>query len=156
MGGRGLVATDSTSDRDLARVFFTNGGGFLPPGDPSDVRDGRETCYATAIAVELVLKAFLLTQGWSDDRCRREIRHDLEKGLACAREAGPETPPSELGYVIGVLNAYYPNHTFDRFVAPAGDEAFPVRARSVIADLFDRVRPHVEVSGGPLFRTDCG
>jgi hypothetical protein len=99
-------------------------------------------------SAELVLKAFLLTQGWTDDRCWREIRHDLEKALACAQAAGLEKAPSELGYVIGVLNAYYPNHAFDRFVAPAGDEAFPERARSVIADLFDRVRPYVEVSGG--------
>jgi hypothetical protein len=149
VGGRGLVATNSEIDRDLAQVFFANGEGFLPPGDPSDMRDGRETCYATAIAAELVLKAFLLTQGWSDDRCRREIRHDLVKGLAGALAAGLANPPSELGYVIGVLNAYYPNHAFDRFVAPAGDEAFPVRARSVIAGLFDKARPYVEVSGGP-------
>lgn len=144
-----MVAAVSEPDRDLADLFFANGEGFLPLGDPADVRDGRETCYATAIAAELVLKAFLLTQGWSDDRCRREIRHDLEKGLACARAAGLQNPSSELGYVIGVLNAYYPNHTFDRFVAPAGDEAFPARARLVIADLFDRVRPHIEFSGGP-------
>lgn len=144
-----MAAADSEPDRDLAELFFANGEGFLPLGNPADVRDVRETCYATAIAAELVLKAFLLTQGWSDDRCRREIHHDLEKGLACARAAGLESPPSELGYVTGVLNAHYPNHTFDRFVAPAGDEAFPVRARSIIADLFDRVRPHVEVPGGP-------
>lgn len=148
MGGRGLVANDSEIDRDLAQVFFANGEGFLRPGDPSVMRDGREACYATAIAVELVLKAFLLAQGWTDDRCRREIRHDLEKGLASAQAAGLDKTPSELGYVIGVLNAYYPNHAFDRFAAPAGDEAFPARARSIIADLFDRVRPYVEVSGG--------
>lgn len=132
----------------MAKVFFANGEGFLPQGDPADVRDGREICYATAIAAELALKAFLITQGWSDDRCRREIRHDLVKGLAFAQAAGLEKTRSELGDVIGVLNAYYPNHAFDRFVAAAGDEAFPARACSVIADLFDRVRPYVEVSGG--------
>ncbi|MCA0276201.1 MAG: hypothetical protein LCH86_09365 [Proteobacteria bacterium] len=148
MGGRGLVATDTGIDRELAQVFFANGEGFLPSAALADRGDARETCYAIAIASELVLKAFLVAQGWSDDRCRREIRHDLEKGLACALAAGLEKTPSELGYVIGVLNAYYPNHAFDRFVASAGDEAFPVRARSVIAGLFGRVRPHVEVSGG--------
>jgi hypothetical protein len=143
-----VVAIDGEIDRGLAQVFFANGEGFLPQNDPSDARDGRETCYATGIAAELALKEFLLTQGWTDDRCRREIRHDLEKALACAQAAGLEKVPSELGYVIGVLNAYYPNHAFDRFAAPAGDEAFPTRARSVIADLFDRVRPYVEVAGG--------
>ena len=143
-----MVAADSEVDGDLAQVFFSNGEGFLPRNDPSDARDGREICYATAIAAELALKAFLLTQGWTDDRCRREIRHDLEKALTCAQAAGLEKAPSESGYVIGVLNAYYPNHAFDRFVAPAGDEAFPARARSVIAELFERVKPYVEVSGG--------
>ncbi len=148
MGGRGLVRADSERDRDLAKVFFANGEGFLPQGDPGDVRDGRDICYATAIAAELVLKAFLFTQGWTDDRCRREIRHDLERGLASALAAGLEKTPGELGYVIGVLNIYYPNHAFGRFVASAGDETFPARARSVIADLFDVVRAYVEVSGG--------
>lgn len=149
MGGRGLVAIDSELDRDLAQVFFANGEGFLPPGDPSDVRDGRETCHATAIAAELVLKAFLLTQGWNDDQCRREIRHDLEKGLERALAAGLEKTPTELRYVIGVLNAYYPNHAFDQFVVPADDEAYPARARSVIAELFSSVRPYVKVLRGP-------
>ena len=148
MGGRGLVANDGEIDRELVQLFLANGEGFLPPGGPSDMRDGRDTCYATAIAAELVLKAFLLSQGWTDDRCRREIRHDLEKALTCGLAARLEKTPSELGYVIGVLNAYYPNHAFGRFVDPAGDEAFPARARSVIAELFDRVRPYVEVSGG--------
>jgi len=149
VGGRGLVAADTEIESRLAQVFFANGEGFLPQDNPGDARDGREICYATAIAAELVFKAFLLTQGWNDDRCRREIRHDLAKGLACTRAAGLENPPNELGYVIDVLNAYYPNHAFDSFVAPAGDEAFPARARSIVAELFERVRPHVEVSGGP-------
>lgn len=149
MGGGGLVETHNDEvASDLANVFFANGEGFLPSGSSADSRDGRETCYATAIASELVLKAFLLTRGWNDDRCRREIHHDLEKGLACAQEAGLTKAPNELGYVIGVLNSYYPKHAFDRFAAPAGDVAFPALARSVIADLFDVVRPYVKVSGG--------
>lgn len=132
----------------MAGVFFANGEEFLPSEVFVGKIDDRDLCYATAIAGELVLKAFLLTRGWSDDRCRREIRHDLEKGLAYVELAGLKNIPSELGYVIGVLNAYYPKHACDRFTSPIGDTGFPARARSVIADLFTLVRPHVEASGG--------
>ncbi|WP_303703188.1 hypothetical protein [Brevundimonas naejangsanensis] len=133
----------SGGDRDLAQVFFANGEGFLPRDHPADPRDGRDICYATAIAAELAPKAFLLSQGWDDDRCRREVRHDLETGLLCARAEGLDAPRA-LDDVLGVLNIYYPKHAFDRFVLPAGDETFPTTSRIVVADLFDRVRPHVE------------
>lgn len=143
MGGGGLVALAGEIDRELVAVLFANGEGFLPSAAAAEGIDAGETCYSIAIATELVLKAFLVAKGWSDDRCRRDVRHDLEKALAFAQAMGLEAMPDELGYVIGVLNAYYPKHAFDRFVAPADDEAFPARARSVVAGLFDAVRPHV-------------
>lgn len=146
MGSRGLVAAGDI-DRELAATFFANGEGFLPSAASTDRGDAREICYAIAIAAELALKAFLVAQGWSDDRCRRDVRHDLEKALASAKEAGLKAA-AELDGVICVLNAYYPSHTFDRFVVPAGDKAFPAKARSIVADLFEGVRPQVEPSGG--------
>ena len=146
MGSRGLVAARDI-DRHLAAVFFANGEGFLPGDVSGDRGDAREICYAIAIATELALKAFLVAQGWSDDRCRRDVRHDLEKALAFARAAGLKVAPG-LDGAIAVLNAYYPKHAFDRFVVPAGDEAFPARARAIVADLFASVRPQVEASGG--------
>ncbi|MBO9378801.1 hypothetical protein GG804_18705 [Sphingomonas histidinilytica] len=148
MGSGGLVATDVIARRELAAVFFANGEGFLP-SDAGDNRiDGREVCYGSVIAAELVLKAYLLAKGWSDDRCRRDIRHDLDQALASARAAGLEATSPDLDGVIGVLNIYYPKHAFDRFVSPAGCEAFPTKARAIIASLFDLVRPHIEASGG--------
>lgn len=50
--------------------------------------------------------------------------------------------------IATVLNAYYPTHAFDSFVVPDGDAAFPARARAIVCDLFERVRPQVEASGG--------
>ncbi|HEY9579555.1 MAG TPA: hypothetical protein VIR65_06780 [Rhizorhapis sp.] len=147
MGGGGLVATADIVPRELAAVFFANGDGFLP-SDAADNRiDGREVCYGSAIAAELVLKAYLLAKGWSDDRCRRDIRHDLEQALASARAAGLDAASPDLDGVIGVLNIYYPKHAFDRFVPPAGCKAFPTKARTIVASLFDIVRPHIEASG---------
>src|SRR3546814_21052129 len=128
--------------RVLAAVVFANGDGFLP-SDAADNRiDGREVCYGSAIAAELVLKAYLLAKGWSDDRCRRDIRHDLEQALASARAAGLDAASPDLDGVIGVLTIYYPKHAFDRFVPPAGCKAFPTKARTIVASLFDIFRHH--------------
>lgn len=112
-----------------------------------DRSNAREICYAIAVATELVLKAFLVAQGWSDDRCRRDVRHDLEKALAYAAAAGLKAVAG-LDGIVTVLNAYYPKHAFDSFVVPANVAAFPARARATVADLIERVRPQVEVSGG--------
>src|SRR3546814_2394242 len=88
--------------RVLAAVVFANGDGFLP-SDAADNRiDGREVCYGSAIAAELVLKAYLLAKGWSDDRCRRDIRHDLEQALASARAAGLDAASPDL---VGVIRS---------------------------------------------------
>src|SRR3546814_17425001 len=74
VGGGGLVATADIVPRELAAVFFANGDGFLP-SDAADNRiDGREVCYGTTIAAELVLKAYLITKGWRDASCSRAIR----------------------------------------------------------------------------------
>ncbi len=139
--------TGNVIDRELAAMFFANGEGFLPDRDAVDRGDAREICYTTAIATELVLKAFLVAQGWSDDRCRREVRHDLEKALTIASSAGLKAPAGLAG-IVTVLNAYYPKHAFLSFVVPTGDASFPERARTIVADLFERVRSQVEASGG--------
>jgi hypothetical protein len=146
MGGGGLVAA-SDIDRELAATFLANGEGFLSCADTANRGDAREICYAIAIATELALKAFLVAHGWSDDRCRRDVRHDLEKALAFGKASGLKVVAG-LDSVVRVLNAYYPKHAFDSFVVPDGDAAFPAKARAIVADLFERVRPQVEASGG--------
>ena len=143
MGGGGLVGTREGIER--ARALFANGEGFLPSTAQAENGDPRHTCYMTAIAAELGLKAYVSSQGWSDDRCRRDIRHDLESGLAHARAAGLVVRNDALADAVAVLNAYYPRHAFDRF---DGDLAFASKARTAVAGLFDAVRPYVESSGG--------
>ncbi|MFW2829811.1 hypothetical protein [Sphingomonas sp. ID0503] len=91
-------------DSELAATFLANGEGFLPGADTADRGDAREICYAIAIAIELALKAFLVAQGWSDDRCRNKVRHDLEKALAFAKAEGLKAT-AELESTVSVLNA---------------------------------------------------
>ena len=143
MGGGGLVV--AREDIVRARGLLANGEEFLPSPAQAENGDPRDTCYKIAIAAELGLKAYLSSQGWSDDRCRRDIRHDLENGLARAREAGLDGASDELAAVLAVLNVYYPHHAFDRF---DGDPAFASKAHTAVAGLFDAVRSYVEASGG--------
>lgn len=57
--------------------------------------------------LELVLKAALQGQGWTDDRCRLEIRHDLEKALDAVEKAGLARPRREARDVVGWLSEGY-------------------------------------------------
>ena len=143
MGGGGLVV--AREDIVRARGLLANGEEFLPSPAQAENGDPRDTCYMTAIAAELGLKAYLSSQGWSDARCRQDIRHDLEKGLSHADKSGMVGTGDDLGVVIAVLNAYYQCHAFDRFDS---DPAFASQARAEVARLLDVVRPYVEASGG--------
>ena len=143
MGGGGLVVAREEIER--ARAVLANGEAFLPSPARAETGEPRDSCYMTAIAAELGLKAYLSSQGWSDDRYRRDVRHDLEKGLAHAGKSGMVGTGDELADVIAVLNAYYPRHAFDRF---DGDQVFASKARAAVAGLFDAVRPYAEASGG--------
>jgi hypothetical protein len=49
---------------------------------------GQIVLQSLGNAIELSLKSILQTHGWSDDRCWREIRHDLVKALAAAEDLG--------------------------------------------------------------------
>lgn len=119
-------------------MFFRNGNVFLASAARANRRNVRETYYALAIATELVLKAFLVAHGWSDDRCRREVRHDLAIALGFAKAVGLDTPLA-LDGVVEVLNAFYPNHAFDQFVVPPGKDSFPAIARAMVAGLIEKV-----------------
>ncbi|MDQ7813984.1 hypothetical protein [Brevundimonas sp.] len=57
--------------------------------------------------LELVLKAALQSQGWNDDRCRREIRHDLLKALDAVEKTVLARPRREARAVVGWLSQGY-------------------------------------------------
>lgn len=127
-----------------ARGLLANGEEFAVAGTGGERRSPRHLLHdrdrrrAWAEGVSS-------SQGWSDDRCRQDIRHDLEKGLSHADKSGMVGTGDDLGDVIAVLNAYYQCHAFDRFDS---DPAFASKARAEVARLLDVVRPYVEASGG--------
>lgn len=61
-------------------------------------------------AVELALKAFLLWSGWSDDRCRLEVRHDLAIALAAAEQLGLFLGDQQARALIATLSPFYRRH----------------------------------------------
>lgn len=71
-------------------------------------------------ALELALKAFLLRQGWTDDRCRLEIRHDLAKALSFAQASGLVIGDPALPMLVEVLSPFYRAHRVDELAADDG------------------------------------
>jgi hypothetical protein len=84
----------------------------------SDDRHSREILlHHVACAIELSLKAFLQYRGWSDDRCRLEIRHDLTKALKAAEGLGFRPSHPELPGLAAVLSPYYCHHRIGELAA---------------------------------------
>jgi hypothetical protein len=144
MGSENTDDADCQDGHDLARFLLANSEGHLPASTPAAHDDAQATCHATSIVVELAFKAFLVSRGWTDDRCRVELRHDLTKALAGARACCLADEPAALDRTVSVLNTYYPQHAFYRFVVPADDPTFPWRARETAARLVEMVRRSVE------------
>jgi hypothetical protein len=84
----------------------------------SDDRHCREILlHHVACAIELSLKAFLQFQGWSDDQCRREVRHDLTKALKAAEGLGFRPSHPDLPRLAVVLSPYYCHHRIGELAA---------------------------------------
>lgn len=89
----------------------------------NDVFAREQVLQNVGYALELALKALLLQQGWTDDRCRLEIRHDLAKGLGAARVSGSAIGDSALCMLVEVLNPFYRAHRVRELAA--ADERLP-------------------------------
>lgn len=94
-------------DYPLAAAFLRNARTFHAMAWTKPDRSGARSAYASAIAIELGLKAYLLHRGFSDDWNRIHLRHDLKKALRCARLAGLRDLPVGLAELAAVLGPLY-------------------------------------------------
>ena len=79
------------ADAHLVPVFLDNAQGFLRAGSEGPEPEAwAPRAQMLCCAIELALKAVLIASGWTDDRNRREIRHDLVRGLKAATGRGAE------------------------------------------------------------------
>jgi len=83
-------------DPVLIDIFMENATGFARGASASVGIAPASAAHSLAIAIELSLKAYLMKAGYADDWNRVHIRHDLEKALALATEAGLSGLPLEL------------------------------------------------------------
>lgn len=108
---------------------------------------GARSAYASAIAIELGLKAYLLHRGFSDDWNRIHLRHDLMKALRCARLAGLRDLPVGLAGLAGVLGPLYASGNLRSGLVEPVLPISPESANSVISDLLDLVEAAIGAEG---------
>jgi len=96
------------------KYLFDNALGFFAGArhlvSASDLHSRENFLQLIGCTVELSLKSFLHFSGWSDDRCRDEIRHDLVKALVAAERLGfhPRHPDTRM--LTRILSPYYRGH----------------------------------------------
>lgn len=95
---------------DNARSFLAGAEHRLASGvgGPGDV------AHSVSIAIELALKAHLAERGWSDDRRRTEIRHDLVAALQAVEAEGLALPDRLPTALIARASEAYRRHELDR------------------------------------------
>lgn len=95
-------------------------------------------------ALELSLKAFVQANGWNDDRCRREIRHDLVKAHRAAESAGLRGLDAETTRLLAILTPVYANHSIEEFVAGGSLGLDASRSLRLAEELLSGVREALE------------
>lgn len=108
---------------------------------------GARSPYASAIAIELGLKAYLLHCGFSDDWNRIHLGHDLKKALRCARLAGLRDLPIGLAELAGVLGPLYASGDLRSGLVEPFLPISPESADRVISGLLDLVEAAIGVEG---------
>jgi hypothetical protein len=96
--------------------------------------------YAQAITIELALKSYLMTRGWSDERTRVDLRHDLAGALDAAEAAGL-APVAGLRRLAEALNVFYRRHDWALFRGEPADVL--AGGAAVVAGMLERVRSHL-------------
>jgi HEPN domain-containing protein len=94
--------------------------------------------HQLAIAIELLLKSYLLRSVTDDDWNRVHIRHDLDKAARYAANAGLVLPPN-LRDVIRLLHPHFQRGGFQRDGSRTWPSGFGAKAHRVTETLARRV-----------------
>ena len=122
-----------------------------------DDRHSREILlHHIACAIELSLKSFLQSRGWSDEQCRLEIRHDLTKALDAAEGLGFRPSYPDLHPLVAILSPYYCRHRIRNLAAHEPALLSPQQALKATEELLGDVRAACSKGsglGGPSSRS---
>jgi hypothetical protein len=139
--------------------LLENAAGFLAGAQllSRDDRRAREILlHHIACAIELSLKSFLQFRGWSDERCRLEIRHDLTKALDAAEGLGFHPSFPNLHPLLAILSSYYCRHRIRDLAAHEPALLLPQQALKATEELLSDVRAACSKGsglGGPSSRS---
>lgn len=119
-------------DAHLVPVFLKNARGFLRAGADRPGPDAwASRVQMLCCAAELALNALLIAAGRTDEENRREVRHDLQRGLEAARRVGLEPQSDQVTTLIAALSPSYAHHALDQLARQSG--------RPDLADCVDAV-----------------
>lgn len=135
-------------ERSLAVAFVRNARTFHAMAWTEPDRSRARSAYASAIAIELGLKAYLLHRGFSDDWNRIHLRHDLKKALRCARLAGLRDLPVGLAELAAVLGPLYVSGDLRSGAVEPELTVSPEAAHRVISRFLDVIETAIEMEGG--------
>ncbi|MCW5686927.1 MAG: hypothetical protein KIT76_00120 [Pseudolabrys sp.] len=123
--------------------LLKNAAGFL--ADARHLASGDRHSHEILLhhiscAIELSLKSFLQSCGWSDERCRDEIRHDLTKALEAARWLGFHPSHPDLPSLVAILSPYYCRHRLRDLAVHESALLSPQQALKATEELLSDVR----------------
>jgi hypothetical protein len=100
---------------ELARGFLTDAEAYLRAAQKLDQSSegpaSSPQYYLACHSIELILKAFILIKGGTEDEVR-EIRHDLLKAWERATELGLCPKDKRIGQIVTMLAPYHLDHGF--------------------------------------------
>ena len=123
--------------------LLKNAAGFLAGAEHlsrDDHHSNEIPLHHIACAIELSLKSFLQSRGWSDEQCRLEIRHDLTKALDAAEGLGFHPSSPDLHPLVAILSPYYCRHRIRDLAAHEPALFSPQQALRATAELLSDVR----------------
>jgi hypothetical protein len=138
------------SDKDMAVIFKKDAGDYMIAAenlrtDENSIWLVAPTNFMRSHALELLLKAILLANGWTVEQCRKKLGHKLVEAMNEAEAVGLVLTDQTKG-VIRTLSPLHEDYTF-RY-RPNNPYAFPNQtvATEAVAELFDRVHAIVKAN----------
>ncbi|MBL8772220.1 MAG: hypothetical protein JNK30_12635 [Phenylobacterium sp.] len=128
-------------DAALAPLFLRNAAGFL---DGADCGSGEVQLAACCYALELILKAYLLSRGFADAWNAEHLRHDLDRAYRLASHHGLPDDDARIDQFIAAVNADFQRHALMALHAARADLVARFEAVSALRALHRETVRRVE------------
>lgn len=140
--------TRSSSRNAMSTAMFEMGERFTEAAArAAESRDNIAEEYQQAHwAIELLLKSFLRDSGWTDEQCRKLIRHDIAAALKHAQTAGLGEIGPEARELITTLSPWSSKRATTRFIETVAPGRF---TRGMAAHAAQAIRSAIATSPAP-------